>query len=44
MTVRAGGSHRHHARPFRGVEIFGCAGDGGRFTLTNKTIANKTIK
>jgi hypothetical protein len=30
MTFRTGGDHRHHARSFRGGEVFGCARDGGQ--------------
>src|SRR5580658_4272726 len=36
MSLRTGGCHRHHARSFRGGEVFGCAGDGGRFAAINQ--------
>jgi hypothetical protein len=29
MTLRMGGGYRHHARSFRGWEVFGCTGERG---------------
>src|SRR5271166_2696766 len=43
MTLGTAGGHGHHARSFRGGEVFGCAGDGGRCTAIKQS-NNQTIK
>jgi hypothetical protein len=38
-----GAGHRHHARSFRGEEVFGCAGDGGQLTAINQAIKQESV-
>src|SRR5580698_1304079 len=43
MTLRTGGGHRHHARSFRGGEVFGCAGGGGQLAPVNQAIKQESV-